>query len=112
MGNRKLPGSECGSGFATGCGRAGLETYGFRYNYATVSPDVLALTEAEASRIYQRVGIEIQWLECPLAPKDAVQFPTCPVSPGPTKLALRILSQFMAERLRQGKPQEAERIKL
>jgi hypothetical protein len=61
----------------------------------------LALTEAEASRIYQQAGIEIQWLECPLAPEDAGQFPACQVPPGPTRLALRILSRSMADRLRQ-----------
>ena len=73
----------------------------FVYNYALVAPDVLALTEAEASRIYQQAGIEIQWLECPLTPRDADQFPACQVPPGPTRLALRILSRSMAERLRQ-----------
>jgi len=73
----------------------------FIYNYAAVAPGVLALTEAEGSRIYRQAGIEIQWLDCPLAPKEAGQFPACQVPSGPTKLALRIMSQFMAERLRQ-----------
>lgn len=72
----------------------------FVYNYAAVSPQVLAETEAEAARIYQFAGISIQWLECPLAPRDIDRFPACQVSPGPTKLALRILSQAMAERIR------------
>jgi len=73
----------------------------FVYNYAVVSSDVLALTEAEASRIFQQAGIELEWLDCPLAAKDAGQFPNCQVPPGPTRLGLRILSQAMAERLRQ-----------
>ena len=73
----------------------------FVYNYAAVSPQVLAETEAEAARIYQAAGIRIEWLDCPLLPRDADRFPACQVSPGPTKLALRILSQYMAERLRQ-----------
>jgi len=73
----------------------------FVYNYAVVSSDVLALTEAEASRIFQQAGIEIEWLDCPLASKDAGQFPACQVPPGPTRLGLRILSQAMSERLRQ-----------
>ena len=84
-----------------GAAEPGLKVTVFVYNYAAVAPDVLALTEAEASRIYQQAGIEIQWLDCPLAPKDAGQFPACQVPPGPTRLALRILSQSMAERLRQ-----------
>jgi hypothetical protein len=62
---------------------------------------VLAQTETEAARIYQLAGIEIQWLDCPLSPGEANRFPACQVLPGPTRLALRILSQVMAERLRQ-----------
>lgn len=73
----------------------------FVYNYAGVSSETLAQAEREADRIYLHAGIEIQWLDCPLAPKDADQFPACQVPPGPTRLALRILSQSMADRLRQ-----------
>ena len=73
----------------------------FIYNYASISSEVLAQTEVEAARIYQLSGIEIQWLDCPLSPGEAGQFPACQVPPGPTRLALRILSQSMAERLRQ-----------
>jgi hypothetical protein len=62
---------------------------------------VLAQTEAGAARIYRLADIEIQWLDCPLSPSEASQFPACQVPPGPTRLALRILSQSMAERLRQ-----------
>jgi hypothetical protein len=73
----------------------------FVYNYAAIPPEVLAQTEAETARIYQLAGIEIQWLDCPLSPGEASQFPACQVPPGPTRLALRILSQSMADRLRQ-----------
>jgi len=73
----------------------------FVYNYAATPSEVLVQTEAEAARIYQLGGIEIQWLNCPLSPQEVDQFPACQVAPGPTKLALRILSQSMAERVRQ-----------
>ena len=73
----------------------------FVYNYAAVSPQGLAETEAEAAGIYRGASIGIHWLDCPLLPRDADRFPACQVAPGPTKLALRILSQSMAERLRQ-----------
>jgi len=73
----------------------------FVYNYAAIPADVLAQTEAEAARIYQHVGIEVRWLDCPLSPGEVSQFPACQVPPGPTKPALRILSQSMVERLRQ-----------
>jgi hypothetical protein len=87
-----------GAGFAS---EPNLKITIFVYNYAAVTPDVLAETEAEAARICHHGGIEIKWLDCPLAPKDADQFPNCQVPPGPTSLALRILSQAMADRLRQ-----------
>ena len=73
----------------------------FVYNYAAIPTETLAQTEAETARIFQHGGIEIQWLDCPLAPKDADQFPACEFPPGPTWLAVRILSQSMSDRLRQ-----------
>lgn len=73
----------------------------FIYNYAAVPSKVLALTETEASRIFKQAGIKIEWLDCPLAPTDAARLPTCQVPPGPTKLAVRILSQPMATSVRQ-----------
>lgn len=71
------------------------------YNYAAIPSEVLAQTETEAARIYHGGSIEIQWLDCPLSLKEAAQFPACQVPTGPTKLAVRLLSQSMAERLRQ-----------
>jgi len=72
----------------------------FVYNYAAIPSDVLTQTESEADRIYRLGGIEIQWLDCPLSPEQASQFPACELPPGPTRLALRVLSRSMAERLR------------
>jgi len=48
--------------------------------------------KAEAARIYQSAGIEIRWLDCPLSPEEVGQLPTCYVPPGPTRLALQILT--------------------
>jgi|SRR5579863_2490032 len=73
----------------------------FVYNYAEVSGDVLAQSEAEAGGIYQLVGIGIAWLDCPLSPDQAGQYPACQVPPGPTRLVVRVLSRVMAERMRQ-----------
>jgi hypothetical protein len=71
------------------------------YNYAAVRLEILAQAETEVGRIYQPGNIEIHWLDCPLSPKEAARFPACQVPTGPTKLAVRMLSQSMAERLRQ-----------
>jgi hypothetical protein len=71
----------------------------FVYNYAAISPADLAKTKAEAARIFGRGGIEIEWLDSPLSPREAALFPACDVPPGPTRLAIRILPRPMAERL-------------
>jgi hypothetical protein len=71
------------------------------YNYAGLPGEVKTQAEKEAERIYQHAGISIGWLDCPLSPEQAALYPACQVLPGPAKLTLRILSQSMAERLRQ-----------
>ena len=71
----------------------------FVYNYAGVSPKTLARAEREAARIYSRTGIETEWLDCPLTPVEAAQFPACQLLPSPARLALRLLSRPMAERI-------------
>jgi hypothetical protein len=69
------------------------------YNYAAVSPDVLARAERDAARIYERAGITIHWLDCPLSPESAALFPGCRVQFSPAKLALRLLRQALASQL-------------
>jgi len=101
--NREIKAFALSVAFASSlCGESSSKITVFVYNYAVVSGEALARTEAEASRIYERAGIEIEWLECPLGPKAAEQFPACQVPPGPARLALRILSHSMAERLLHG----------
>jgi hypothetical protein len=72
----------------------------FVYNYAGLAAKTLATAKEEAARIYMRVGIETQWLDCPLSPAEAAQYPACQVPVLPTRLALRILSGSMAERVK------------
>ena len=83
---------------ALGAAEPSPKITGFIYNYAAIPSGVLAQTEAEAARILHSAGIDIQWLDCPLSLRDTDRFPDC--QPGPTRLALRILSQTMADRLR------------
>ena len=68
------------------------------YNYAGLSAETLAKAEQEAARIYERAGLETQWLDCPLSPAEAAQYPACQLPVGVTRLALRLLSREMAER--------------
>ena len=81
--------------------QSGLRITVFVYNYATAPSHVLAQAEAAAARIYQHSGIEIAWLDCPLSPEQAAQYPACQIAPSPTRLAVRILSRTMAERYHQ-----------
>lgn len=70
----------------------------FVYNYARVSSETLARAEREAARIYNRSGVETEWLDCPLTPDEAAQYPACQLPVSPTRLALRVLSRRMADR--------------
>lgn len=71
----------------------------FVYNYAGVSAETLARAEREATRIYSRTGIETEWLDCPLTPDEAAQYPACQLPVSPARLALRVLSRSMAGRI-------------
>jgi len=71
----------------------------FVYNYAGVAPATLARAEREAARIYSHTGIETEWLECPLTPDVAAQYPACQLPVSPARLEVRVLSRNMSERL-------------
>jgi hypothetical protein len=71
----------------------------FVYNYAGVDSETLARAEREAIRIYSRIGIETEWLDCSLTPDQAAQYPACQLPVSPARLALRLLSRSMAERI-------------
>ena len=76
----------------------GLRVEVLVYNYAGLSAETLARAEREAARIYERAGIETEWLDCPLSPAEAAHYPACELPVGVTRLALRLLSREMAER--------------
>ena len=71
----------------------------FVYNYAGVAPATLARAESLAARIYARAGIRVEFLDCPLTPAEAAQFPACQLAVSPSRLALRVLSRSMSERI-------------
>jgi len=71
----------------------------FVYNYAGVSSETLAQAGREAARIYDRTGIQTEWLDCPLTPDEAAQYPACQLPLSPTRLAIRVLSRNMAKRM-------------
>lgn len=71
----------------------------FIYNYAGVSAETLARAEREATRIYSRTGIAMEWLDCPLTADQATQYAACQLPVSAARLTLRILSRTMADRI-------------
>jgi len=66
------------------------------YNYAEVSPGTLEHAQSEAARVLGEVGIETQWIGCPLAAAEAERNPICREELSPTDLVLRIQPRFQA----------------
>ena len=85
-----------------GAAEPGLKITVLVYDYAGVPAEIKSQAEKEAERIYRHGRVSIEWLDCPLSSGEVAQYPACEVAPGPAKLALRILPQSMAERMRQG----------
>ena len=68
------------------------------YNLAEVPGNTLVKSEKEAKRVFKGVGIETDWLDCPLSAELAQKLPGCEKNLGPTFLNLRIVPRFeMAE---------------
>jgi hypothetical protein len=61
------------------------------YNWAHVAPETLAAAEGEGTRIFREAGVWVLWLNCPLSPSEAKEFPIC-AEPCPWgRFALRIV---------------------
>ena len=69
------------------------------YNYSKVSHEMLVRAEQESARIFERIGIATIWLDCPLTSQEAVRNRACALPDAPTRLALRLLSNSMADSL-------------
>jgi hypothetical protein len=69
------------------------------YDYAQVEPQELAQAQEEASRVLARVGIEANWLNCPVPGRESQSNEACRSTAGARELVLRILPRAMAERM-------------
>lgn len=67
------------------------------YNYAAIPAELLTRAEREASRVYQRAGILVEWIDCPRTPLEASQYPACDVPVTPARVALRVMAKRMAD---------------
>ena len=70
------------------------------YNYAGLSPSSLVLSEEVATSIFQRVGIEPVWVDCPTSKRNAVAYQSCDSPMGPADFIVRILPRHMADKVR------------
>jgi len=64
------------------------------YNYARVSAEDMATAERVATRIFQKTGVELSWVDCPLTRQEVQQNPACQSSHTPTEIILRIVPMF------------------
>ena len=70
------------------------------YNYAGLSPSSLDLSEKVATAIFQNVGIEPIWVDCPTSKLNAVAYQSCDSPMGPADFVVRILPRRMADKVR------------
>jgi len=78
---------------------SGLKIEVHIYNYSAVSHEMLARAEHESARIFERIGVATIWLDCPLTSQEAVRNRACALPDAPTRLALRLQSNSMADSL-------------
>jgi hypothetical protein len=69
------------------------------YNYAHLDRASLDLSEKVAAGIFQNIGIETVWVDCPVSKSQSWDYRSCESAMGTTDLVLRILPQRMAARL-------------
>jgi hypothetical protein len=69
------------------------------YNLAEIPIETLHLAEQEASRIFRRAGVEVDWLDYSLSPGQVMNHPCCQPPFGEADFRLRILPRFKAELL-------------
>jgi hypothetical protein len=72
------------------------------YDYAHLDPTALTNTEGVAAAIFQEVGVETAWVDCPLSWTELERYPACQEKMQTTDLVLRILPKSMAMKVRTG----------
>ncbi len=70
------------------------------YDYAGVDEASLTSSEKVADAIFQNVGIEATWVDCPTSKRKSEAYPLCDSEMGTADLVLRILPRHMAMKLR------------
>jgi hypothetical protein len=81
-----------GSGLAASHGEAGPTVHVWTYNYAGAAPETVAKAQQEVSRILTRIGVNIEWVDCPRTPGERDSFPLCRQNSSIRPVVLRIFS--------------------
>ena len=76
----------------------GLRIHMHIYNYAGVSRETLERAEQETASIFQRIGIDTEWLDCPFTEEQLSRNSACDFPGAPSRFTVRLLSNTMAER--------------
>jgi hypothetical protein len=69
------------------------------YNYAGVSAETLARAQRETARIYQRIGVALDWRICPLNAGELNENTACDVPCMHPQFTLRLLPNAVAQQL-------------
>jgi len=64
------------------------------YAYAPVSSADLTAAETIASRIFRWTGVELTWIDCPQASREARQNPACQFRISPTEISVRLTADL------------------
>lgn len=94
-GSRNLVRAQVASRFV---GRHGAKVNLRVYNYA-VSGALLSRSESEATAVFNKAGVDVAWVDCPLALAELANYTTCQAQMGATDFALKIMTAEQAERL-------------
>ena len=69
------------------------------YNYAHVDAVTLASSEKVAAEAFENLGVELVWVDCPVAKKHSWAYSACQSEVRPIDLVLRILPRHMVIKL-------------
>ena len=69
------------------------------YNYARIDRQILGGAEKVATEVFERLGVQIAWVDCAVSQTESPAYPACQSEMGMADLVLRILPQRMVDRV-------------
>ncbi len=68
------------------------------YTFAQVPAGVLSEAKVKATRIFQKAGIEAEWVDCPVTEAEREKFPSCQALVSPSMFSINIITRSMSAR--------------